>query len=133
MTEPSRMDPAAVVRAVLGAAYGGDLAVLAEHPGLGALAGALPKVFEAFPDLRAEYRQHLAEGERVAIHWTLTGTHTGPFFGLAPTGKAVRFQNVAIARVVEGRIVQFNSVGGWLAVFLQLGALPFRAPSDAPG
>ena len=130
MTDALSMDPATIVRTVLAAAYGGNLAVLADHPGLGALAGALPKVFQAFPDFRAEYQQHLVEGERVAIHWILTGTHRGPLFGLAATSKAVRFQNVAIARVVEGRIVQFNSEVGWLAVFVQLGVVPFVAPND---
>jgi predicted ester cyclase len=133
MTDSPPADPATVVRTVLASAYGGDLAVLAEHPGLAALAGALPKVFQAFPDFGAEYQQHVAEGERVAMHWTLTGTQTGPLFGLTPTGKTVRFQNVAIARVVSGRIVQFNSEVGWLSVFLQLGAVPFAAPRDVAG
>lgn len=124
-------DPATVVRTTLEAAYGGDLACLADHPGLAALAVALPKVFAAFPDFHATWQQQLVEGDRVAIHFTLTGTHTGQWFGLAPTGRTVRFQNVAIARVADGRIVQFNSEVGWLAVLLQLGALPFGPAPDA--
>lgn len=124
-------DPATLVRTVLAAAYAGDLAALAPHPGMTALANALPKVFAAFPDFRAEYEQHIVDGDRVAIQWRLTGTHTGPFFGIAPTGKVVRFQNVAIARVEDGKIVQFNSEVGWLAVLLQLGVLPLP-PAAAP-
>lgn len=125
-------DPATLVRTVLAAAYAGDLDALAPHPGMTALADALPKVFTAFRDFRADYEQHVVEGNRVAIHFRLSGTHTGPLFGIAPTGKAVRFQNVAIARVEEGRIVQFNSEVGWLAVLLQLGVLPLPATPVTP-
>jgi len=131
--------PAEIVRGVLAAAYAGDLAILSEHPGMGALAGALPKVFVAFPDFRAELQQQVVEGDRVATHWTLHGTHRGPLFGFPATGKAVRFQNVAIARVEAGRVVQFNSEVGWLSALMQLGALPFTpvpaasSPPNASG
>jgi predicted ester cyclase len=33
---------------------------------------------------------------------------------VAPTGKPVRFQNVSIARLSDGRVVQYNSETGWL-------------------
>ena len=115
---------AAVVRATLEAAYAGQLEALDAHPGMSALRGALPKVFTAFPDFTAEFRQQVVESDRVATHWVLRGTHQGELFGLAPTGRTVQFQNVSIARVEGGRITQFNSEVGWLAVLMQLGALP---------
>lgn len=123
-------DPAAVVRAVLAAAYAGDLQALDPHPGMSALRGALPKVFTAFPDFAAEFRQQVVEGDRVATHWVLRGTHQGELFGVAPSGRSVQFQNVSIARVEGGRITQFNSEVGWLAVLMQLGALPLARPPE---
>lgn len=125
-------DPADVVRATLAAAYAGDRSVFDAHPGLASLGQALPKVFVAFPDFAAELQQLLVEGDRVASHWVLSGTHRGALFGIPPTGKVVRFQNVNIARVESGRIVQFNSEVGWLAVLIQLGVLPVPAPTEAP-
>ena len=121
-------DPGAVVRGVLAAAYAGRLEVLDAHPGMSALRGALPKVFTAFPDFTAEFRQQVVEADGVATHWVLRGTHQGELFGIAPTGRTVRFQNVSIARVEGGRIMQFNSEVGWLAVLMQLGALPLPRP-----
>lgn len=124
-------DPAAVVREVLAAAYAGRLEALDAHPGMAALRGALPKVFAAFPDFAAELGQQVVEGERVATHWVLRGTHRGELFGIAPTGKAVQFQNLSIARVEGGRITQFNSEAGWLAALMQIGALPLARPGGA--
>lgn len=133
MTEPADLQraasgPAAVVHAALAAAYSGDATVFEVHPGLASLGQALPKVFTAFPDFSAELKQVMVEGDRVATHWVLAGTHKGALFGIPATGKSVRFQNVNIARVEGGRIVQFNSEVGWLAVLMQLGALPLAAP-----
>lgn len=118
------------MRAVLAAAYAGDLEVLDDHPGMRALRGALPKVFTAFPDFAAEFRQQVVEGERVAMHWVLRGTHEGELFGVPPTRRSVQFQNVSIARVEGGRITQFNSEAGWLTVLMQLGVLPLLRPPE---
>ncbi len=117
-------DPAAVVRETLAAAFAGHLDALDGHPGMGALKAALPKVFTAFPDFSAEFKQQVDEGDRVATHWVFRGTHRGELFGIAPTGRAVQFQNVSISRVEDGRIVQFNSEVGWLTALMQIGALP---------
>ena len=48
------------------------------------------KVREAFPDLHFEIEEMIAEGDTVVARWTLTGTHTGPFLGVAPTGRKIR-------------------------------------------
>ena len=42
----------------------------------------------------------VAEGDRVVIRFTSTGTHRGAFAGIAPTGR------MAIVRVVGGKIVE---------------------------
>lgn len=133
-TEPADLklpEAARIVVEVLTSAFGGEPDALTEHPGMMSLQQALPRLFGAFPDLSASCQQVLTDGDRVATHWILRGTHTGPVFGIAPTGKAVEFQNVSIARVEAGRIVQFNSEAGWLRVFMQLGVLPL-SPSGSP-
>ena len=48
----------------------------------------------------------VAEGDRVVIRFTSTGTHRGAFAGIAPTGRKVTIQEVAIFRVVGGKIVE---------------------------
>lgn len=119
-------DPATLVQQTLAAAFAGNLTVLDDHPGLTSLRMALPKTFAAFSDFTAELQQVVTEGSRVATHWRLRGTHTGEFFGIQPTGKEVHYQNVSIAYVEQGRIVQFNSEVGYLSVLLQIGFLPVK-------
>lgn len=78
----------------------------------------------AFPDAVIELQQQLVDGDRVASHWIIRGTHLGDFLGIAPTGRAVKYQNIGIATVIDGRVVQYNAENGWLTVLRQLGALP---------
>ncbi len=54
--------------------------------------------------------------------WTLSGTHTGPLFGIAPTGKRVSFSGVDMVRVGEdGRIAELWHVEEMLQFWQQLG------------
>src|SRR4051812_47372794 len=43
----------------------------------------------AFPDLHFETKEVIGEGDWVAARTILRGTHNGPFFGIAPTGRQV--------------------------------------------
>ena len=122
-------DPAAMVRSIFQAVFAGDPSPFDAHPGLEALRLHLPALLSAFPDFSAELQQQLVDGDRVASHWIFRGTHRGDLYGVAPTGKAVQFQNLSICRVERGRIVQYNSEVGFLSVFRQIGALPLRAAS----
>ena len=44
---------------------------------------------KALPDVRFTADEMVAEGERVAVRMTTSGTHRVPFMGVAPTGKAL--------------------------------------------
>jgi predicted ester cyclase len=119
--------PDAVVRSVFEAIFSGDSTPFDSHPGLASLKKAFPAMLVAFPDFRAELKQQLVEGDRVALHWVFRGTHLGDFYGIPATGKKVEFQNVSISRVVDGRIVNYNSEIGFLSALAQIGALPLRS------
>ncbi len=123
MSEKNRDAGAIVVEMIQGMVDRGDEA-LAPHPGMEHLRRLWPSVKAALPDFRAELQQQVVDGDRVATLWIFSGTHQGPLFGVAPTGKPVRFQNVSIARLSDGRIVQYNSETGWLDFLTQVGALP---------
>lgn len=45
--------------------------------------------FAAFSDFRLERRMLLIDGATNSDRWVMTGTHDGPFLGLAPTGRRV--------------------------------------------
>jgi predicted ester cyclase len=118
-------DPASVVRDVFQRLFLTGIAALDGHPGMDGLRTAYPLIKTAFPDAVIELQQQLVDGDRVASHWIVRGTHLGDFFGIAPTGKAVKYQNIGIATVIDGKVVQYNAENGWLTVLRQVGALPF--------
>src|SRR5215207_1819599 len=78
----------------------------------------------AFPDLAYTIEDLLAEGDRVALRWTLTGTHLGPYGTLEPTGKRVEVAGVFICRCANGKIVQSWGVWDTASVMRELGVLP---------
>ncbi len=60
----------------------------------------------AQPDLQFTVDDLLAEGDRVAIRWTLRGTSTGPMFGRPPSGQPVEQTAVVIFRLADAKIVE---------------------------
>ena len=116
--------PAALVRSVFETIFSGNFSPFDSHPGLVALKQHFPPMLVAFPDFHAELKQQIVDGDRVGMHWVFRGTHLGEFHGIPPTGKPVEFQNLSISRVIDGRIVNYNSEIGFLTVFRQIGALP---------
>jgi predicted ester cyclase len=119
-------DPGQVVVAMIEALVARGEQTLDQHPGMEHLRRLWPSVKEAFPDVRAEIQQQLTQGNLVASHWVFSGTHQGNLFGVPATGKSVRFQNLSIAKVIDQKVVQYNSETGWLDFLMQVGALPLK-------
>ena len=78
----------------------------------------------AFPDLRLKSEQIVADGDRVAILWSLDGTHQAEFFGVPATGRAVSVPGIDVYRIADGRIAELWTVGDDLGPLMQLGAIP---------
>lgn len=76
----------------------------------------------AFPDVQVTVDELIAEGDRVVVIWTATGTHGGPFSGIAPTGKPVTGTNVSVLRPRDGRITEYRVFRDRLDALRQLGA-----------
>jgi steroid delta-isomerase-like uncharacterized protein len=81
-------------------------------------------VFTGFPDVHATLDDVLAEGDKVVTRITWTGTHKGEFMGIPATGKSVKFTEIHIQRVVDGKIVEHWSVLDQLTMLRQLGVIP---------
>ncbi|HEV3001494.1 MAG TPA: ester cyclase [Solirubrobacteraceae bacterium] len=81
----------------------------------------------AFPDLRMEPRHVVAEGDLVAVHLTMTGTHQGDFMGLQPTGRRMEIPAMDLVRIRDDRAVEHWGVTDNLAMMQQLGAMPEEA------
>ena len=58
----------------------------------------LVPLISAFPDWHWEIRHIVVDGENIAVHFTVTGTHRGPFQGIEATGRRVIRYPVATTR-----------------------------------
>jgi steroid delta-isomerase-like uncharacterized protein len=82
------------------------------------------ELFAAFPDFALTVRSTVAEEDRVAVHWTATGTMTGPLWGLDPIGARVELEGIDLLRVEGDRLVRNDAVADGMSVARQIGLLP---------
>nr|MBC8235897.1 ester cyclase [bacterium] len=71
-------------------------------------------------DMHTNIDAILAEGDKVAIHVTNTGTHTGTLFGVPATMKQLEFSLTAIMRIADGKIVETWMVKDSMSIIEQL-------------
>jgi predicted ester cyclase len=139
----------ALVRKIYQATQTGDAAILdtvvtddvIEHPlnpGQPPGREALKQIFGGFsvlvPDLRITVEDIIADGDRAAVRSTVTGTPAGPYLGVDPAGRPMRFEAIDIWRVQDGLIAEGWHVEDFAAVLVDWGALTFasRPPDTAP-
>jgi predicted ester cyclase len=110
----------------LGADFTSHATVTTLPPGQQPGPDFLAQLWSGFPDLRSHEEALLGDGDLVTIRWTITGTHTGPFFGVAPTGREIQVSGMDILRVADDKIVEhWGGVGDQMDDFLaQIGAAP---------
>ncbi len=60
----------------------------------------------AFADIQIVVEDLIVEGDAIAWRWTLTGTHTGPFAGLAATGRRATLRGVNFQRLKSERVAE---------------------------
>ncbi|MFF4518870.1 ester cyclase [Streptomyces mirabilis] len=86
--------------------------------------GIVAANMKAFPDLRWTVEDMRAEGDTVAIRYTMTGTHKGPFAGVEATGRAIREESMTFYRLAHGKIVEERAQLDMLSILQQMGAIP---------
>ena len=80
--------------------------------------------FKGFPDWHEKIEDIIAEGDKVWIRLSYSGTQTGEFMGLAPTGKKITgMSSVDIYRIVNGKLAEYWNVTDNLNIFKQIGAI----------
>jgi steroid delta-isomerase-like uncharacterized protein len=85
-----------------------------------------------FPDLRFTLEDVVAENDKVAVSWIISGTHRGEFRGVPPTGKKVSIEGITINLIADGKIM--DSYINWdaLSLLQQFGvASAFGPPKSA--
>lgn len=77
-----------------------------------------------FPDVRVGIEEIFAAGDRVVIRILWSGTHTGEYSGVPPTGKAVRVPGIAVWRFSGGKVVEIWSIQDQFSLLQQIGVIP---------
>lgn len=88
------------------------------------LAAMRQGLLAAFPDFRLVIEDQIAEGDRVATRVTFRGTHLGEYRGIAPTGRPVAYQGIAVDRIAGGKVVEGWHQADNLGLLRQLGVTP---------
>lgn len=77
----------------------------------------------AFPDLHIDIDDLVATGDRVAMAFNLTGTHTGALMGIYATGSRVKVNGTVFSRFEGEMIIEEWEVLDQFSLFEQLGVL----------
>ena len=83
----------------------------------------------AFPDVRLNIEEQVAEGDRVVTRWIGSGTHQGEMMGIAPTGNQIRVDGITISRIQDGKVVEDWELFNALGLMQQLDGVP--TPEEA--
>lgn len=93
------------------------------NPGLSpkqASVGFFAARLKGMPDLSVTVEASIITADMVSASFVYTGTHLGPYFGVAPTGRHLRFTSCDIFRLRDGQFVEHWGMGDIAGVLAQL-------------
>jgi steroid delta-isomerase-like uncharacterized protein len=87
----------------------------------------------AFPDINHNIEDMVAEGDKVAVRFNVTGTHKGEFQGIPPTGRNLSLDEMAFITIIDGKITEGWITSDTMSFMQQIGAVPADADAHASG
>ncbi|HET9975273.1 MAG TPA: ester cyclase [Streptosporangiaceae bacterium] len=75
----------------------------------------------AFPDLRADIEDIVADRDKVAVRVRFRGTHAGEFLGFPATGRTVEYVSHEFYRIADGLIAEEWICSDMATLLRQLG------------
>lgn len=91
--------------------------------GLAAFTGLMSAVYTAMPDLHYEIDEILVDGDNAVLRYHYTGTSTGSFMGLPPSGNTVSCTGLEIDRIEDGKLIESRNFTDYHCLLAGLGAL----------
>jgi steroid delta-isomerase-like uncharacterized protein len=82
----------------------------------------------AFPDIKVTTEHIIAEGDKVVIHWTATGTHQGELMGIPASGRQITWTGMTIYRFADSKIVETWWAYDAMGMMQQITAPPESEP-----
>lgn len=79
---------------------------------------------QGFSDVQWHIQEMIADEEKVAVRWELTGTHDGKFMGIAPTNKKI---SVCVMNFYyinkDGKVTNDIAAEGMIGILRGIGAM----------
>lgn len=94
------------------------------EPGYAGFAQAISMMHAAFPDFHVTIEDMVAEGDKVVVRQTWTGTHKGEFMGMPATGNSFSIPVIDILRVADGKVTEHWGLSDMGSMMQQLGLAP---------
>lgn len=91
------------------------------------ITGFFRALLAGVPDATISAHDLFADGDRVAVRFTLTGTHAGELFGMPPTGAPIDADGITILRFHAGLCVERWNRLDDITFLTQIGAMPATA------
>jgi predicted ester cyclase len=63
----------------------------------------------SFPDLQHTVEAMIAEGDRVAVHFSAHGTHSAQWLRFVPTGRSIYYTGVTLARIAGDKVIEHQT------------------------
>lgn len=92
--------------------------------GFEAYTGVLDMMRGAMPDVQWKVEEIIAEGDKIMIRFTMSGTQSNPFMNMPATNKKVQVTAMNIYELKDGKIIREHGLPDLFSMLMQLGVLP---------
>ena len=96
---------------------------MGDFEGIDSFRTFLEMVLQAFPDNQIDLKEATGDGQMVAFHYQIQGTHKGNLGPLEPTNEHVQLEACYVGRVEDGKIVESWYQYDQLSLIVQLGVI----------
>ena len=93
------------------------------HQGRAAIASVAGAFLTTLSDATFTSDELVIDGNRVVQVMTLSGTDTGGFMGMAPSGRPAQLPMVVVCRVADGLVVHEQRIYDFTGMLVQIGVL----------
>jgi predicted ester cyclase len=101
-----------------------DLRTNGVHVGVAGPVDRIRDRLTGFPDVTTSVVDMFVSGDKLAVSLIWRGTHTGPYGGVAATGKPVEVRDTAIWHFRGGKVTEILTIQDQFGILKQIGYLP---------
>lgn len=84
----------------------------------------------AMPDVHWDVEEIIAEGDKVMVRYTMSGTQTEPLMGIPATNKPIKVTAMNIYEIKDGKIVREHGLPDMFSLLIQLGVIPMPGQQE---